>query len=261
MKNPIISTIMALTVLSFPIAGQSVKGNSSPALSNGEQELRAFYDAYAEDLRNERREAIADRYDSRGYYRVGNGMKIWVAFDDNKKYYLTQWSRPKSFAWKDMSFEVLSPTSAAVAGTFEWQRPTGEKGTYSYSASLIDQSGKWRIRVEDESSDPRGYTTTNISGDRNTPGVWKYSLTAQPGASIAAHRHTSAMTVTVKSGRKFILIGDLDTAKVQRFDTGSTFVIPANTWHMEWWEDETVEDIEITAPTRTERATPSTPRK
>jgi hypothetical protein len=68
------------------------------------------------------------------------------------------------------------------------------------------------------------------------------------------------MKITVKSGRKYILMGDLDNAKVQRFEAGSTFVIPANTWHVEWWETETVEEIEIMAPTRTERATPTTPR-
>jgi len=55
-------------------------------------------------------------------------------------------------------------------------------------------------------------------------------------------------------------MGDLDTAKVQRFEAGSTFVILANIWHVEWWENETVEEIEMTAPTRTERATSATPR-
>ncbi|MEO5984364.1 MAG: hypothetical protein ABIP80_02595, partial [Ferruginibacter sp.] len=33
-----------------------------------ERELKAFFDAYGEDLRKHRREEIANRYDKRGYY-------------------------------------------------------------------------------------------------------------------------------------------------------------------------------------------------
>ena len=69
------------------------------------------------------------------------------------------------------------------------------------------------------------------------------------------------MKITVQRGRKFILMGDLDNSLVQRFEAGASFIIPANTWHMEWWEEETVEEIEMMAPWKTERATPITPRK
>lgn len=54
---------------------------------------------------------------------------------------------------------------------------------------------------------------------------------------------------------------DLDSSRIQQFDQGTSFVIPANTWHLEWWEEETVEEIEILAPYRTEIATLCTPRK
>ena len=229
--------------------------------SDADRELKQFFDEYGEDIRQARRAAIADRYDSRGYYSLGNGTKTFLSFDETKARYLTRWTGPKSFEWKDLSFEVLSSTSAAAAGLFDIEFANGQKATYSYSASLIKQSGKWKIRVEDESVNNVGYTTTPISGDRNKPGPFKYALTAQPGAAISAHRHTADMKVTVKSGRKFILLGDLDTAKVQIFEAGATFTIPANTWHVEWWENETVEEIEMTAPSRTERATPGTPRK
>ena len=238
---------------------QNVRGTQSPPAS-AERELKAFYDDYADDLIKGRGEAIANRYDARGYYSLGNGSKRLISFDDAKKRYTTGWTGPKSFAWKDMSFELLSPASATVTGLFDWERPSGEKLTLSYSGVLTKRSGQWRIRVEDESFNSVGYTTKLISGDWNKPGPFKYSLTAQPGTAISAHRHTSDMKITVKSGRKFILMGDLDTAKVQVFETNSTFVIPANVWHVEWWENETVEEIEMTAPTRTERATPGTPR-
>lgn len=254
--------LILLALLIVPVWAQKpTKGDKGDGeRSVTERQLKEFYDAYAEDLRKQRREAIADRYDRRGYFRVGNGVKKFVSYEDNKKLYLTQWSGPKTFEFKDLSFEILSQSSAVVIGVGEWEAMSGERSSIAYSALLTRQADGWRVRVEDESVNTRGYTTSNISGDRNTPGPWKYSLTAQPGARISAHRHTSAMNIKVVKGRKFILIGDLDTAKVQRFDAGSTFVIPANTWHVEWWETETVEEIEIAAPTITERAVPSTPR-
>lgn len=255
----LVASILTLTISASSQNAAAVEKKNN-ATAGGEAELKRFYDDYADDLIKGRGEAIANRYDARGYYSLGNGSKRLVSFDDAKKRYTTAWSAPKSFAWKDMSFELLSPTSATVTGLFDWERPSGEKLTLSYSGVLTKQSGQWRIRVEDESFNSVGYTTTPISGDRNKPGPFKYSLTAQPGTAIAAHRHTSDMKITVKSGRKFILMGDLDTAKVQVFETNSTFVIPANVWHVEWWENETVEEIEMTAPTRTERATPGTPR-
>jgi quercetin dioxygenase-like cupin family protein len=252
-----------LAVLSLSINGQATPKPSLPTshdVSATERELREFYDKYREDLVKQRREEIANRYDPRGYFSVGNGRKELVSFEENKRRYLKDWTGPKAFEWRDLSYEILSPTAAAVVGLGEWTAASGQKIVLSYTALLTKQAGQWRIRVEDESVNSSGTASKTISGDRNTPGVWKYTFTAQPGASIAAHRHTSEMRITVKNGRKFILMGDLETAKVQRFEAGSTFVIPANTWHVEWWETETVEEIEITAPTRTERATPATPR-
>ena len=249
----------------IPLNAQSVPKPATASVqskpSAAEMELKAFFDEYGEDIRQARREAIANRYDPRGYFSLGNGIKSFLTFEETKERYLKRWTGPKSFYWKDLSFEILSPTTAAAAGLFDIEFPNGQKATYSYSASLVKQADKWKIRVEDESFNSVGYKVGTISGGNGAPGLWKYSLTAQPGAAIAAHRHTSDMKITVKSGRKFILMGDLDTAKVQRFEAGSTFTIPANTWHVEWWEDETVEEIEITTPTKTERATPSSPRK
>jgi quercetin dioxygenase-like cupin family protein len=259
----ILSSLLVILAAMFTVSlAQSVEktGAGKTSAAAAESELKDFFNEYAEDLRQSRREAIADRYDPRGWFSLGNGVKSFLNSEQTRDRYLKQWTAPKSFAWRDLAYDVLSPTSAAVTGVFDIEFASGQKATYSYSASLVKVAGKWKIRVEDESTNTVGYTTKTISGDRNTPGLWKYSLTAQPGASIAAHRHTGEMRITVKSGRKFILMGDLNTAKVQIFETGSTFVIPANTWHVEWWEDETVEEIEMTAPTRTERATPATPR-
>ena len=93
------------------------------------------------------------------------------------------------------------------------------------------------------------------------PGCFHYYFQAPAGASLAPHRHSVAMKITVRFGRKFILMGDLDNARVQPFDAGSTFTIPANTWHVEWWETDTLEDVEGIRPMRTEHASTETPRQ
>lgn len=253
--------IIAILVAVSAAAGQTTDSSRPPANAvSAERELKDFYESYADDLIKGRGDAIADRYDVRGYYSLGNGNKQLVSSAAARERYTKQWSAPKSFAWKDLTYEVLSPDSAAVVGLFDWQRPSGEKLTLSYSAVLVRKDGKWRIRVEDESFNSVGYSTQTITGNRNTPGPYKYTLTAEPGNAISAHKHTADMKITVKSGRKFILMGDLNTAKVQVFEAGSTFVIPANTWHVEWWETPTVEEIEMVAPTTTIRALPSSPR-
>jgi quercetin dioxygenase-like cupin family protein len=231
------------------------------AQENIKLEINEFFRSYAEDLRQGRRESIAERYDTGGYYRMGNGNKTFVSFADSKKRYLTNWTGPKSFEWKDLSIEVISPEAVLVTALYDWQIATGEKATFSYTGLLTKKSGQWRLRVEDESFNSLGYTTKTISGNRSVAGAVKYILTAQPGASVSAHFHSGEMHIKVVSGRKFIIMGDLDSARVQRFDAGSSFVIPANTWHLEWWEEETVEEIDIMAPWKTERATSATPRK
>ena len=258
------TTLLLLCLLmgffALAVEGQPVKKPSQDK-AKAEAELKAFYDAYGGDLRQARREAIADRYDRRGYFRVGDGQKTLISYEDSRNRYLNAWAPPKSFVWKDLSFEILSPDAANVFGLFDWQAATGEKTIASYSALLLKTNGKWFIRIEDESLPQVLYTTETISGDRNKPGVYRYKLTAQPTASISAHRHSSEMKITVVSGRKFILIGNLDNAQVHVYEAGTTFTIPANTWHLEWWETETVEDIEVAAPMKTERASPGTPRK
>ena len=119
-----------------------------------ERDVREFYDSYAEDLRRHRRDAIADRYDPRGVFFLGHGGKTLQSFEATKNRYQTKWRGPKSFKWKEISIEVLSPDAAVVVGRFDWQTDTGEILTYSYTGLLIKHSGRWRIRVEDESTQP-----------------------------------------------------------------------------------------------------------
>lgn len=234
--------------------------NQNPTATIAEREIKDFFDSYAEDLRLHRGEAIAARYDSRGYYRMGNGNKTLVSFEDNRKRFLDDWTKPKSFEWKELSIEILSPDAAVVTALFDWQIGASEPRLYSYTGVLTKRTGKWRIRLEDESGAPP-VLTTRVTGNSSVAGAFKYLYKGLAGASIAAHRHSVEQRVTVRSGRKFILMGDLTKATVQIFEAGSSFTIPANAWHVEWWETETIEEIEGTGPMLTERATPQTPRK
>ena len=251
-------TVLLLTCFCLAFCCLDARPQKTP--NSTESELNQFYDSYADDLRQHRAEAIANRYDARGYFSLGNGNKRFVPFDENKKRYMTQWVGPKKFEWKDLSFELLSPTSAAVVGLFDWTSASGQTDTLSYTAVLTKQSGQWRIRIEDESANTLGYSTKALTGGPSTAGPYKFSMTGQPNVCVSAHRHTTDRKITIKTGRLFILMGDLETAKVQRYDAGSTFVLPANTWHVEWWEGEINAEIETTAPTSTVRPTAGVPR-
>lgn len=145
-----------LAALLLILAGAIAAFAQSPvrAMSATERSIREFFNSYAEDLRGHKRESIADRYDRRGVYMVGNGSKSLVPFDQVKERYMTKWTGPKSFSWKDLSVEVVSKDAAVVTGLFEWQAASGATSNYSYTGLLIKQDGKWRIRLEDESTSP-----------------------------------------------------------------------------------------------------------
>jgi hypothetical protein len=143
-----------LTLAVILIITAGVLTNAAQDISATERSVLAFFDSYAEDLRQERREAIANRYDRRGAYLMGNGSKRLQTFEQIKDLYLTKWSGPKSFAWKDLSVEVISKNVVAVLGKFEWVTTSGQSMNFSYTGVLIKQKGEWRIRIEDESMAP-----------------------------------------------------------------------------------------------------------
>jgi hypothetical protein len=146
LKPVTLALILVITAGVFTAAGQDVSAT--------EKSVLAFYDSYADDLRQGRREGIANRYDRRGAYLMGNGSKELQTFQQIKEMYLTKWSGPKSFAWKDLSVEVISKNVVAVLGKFEWVTATGQSMNFSYTGVLIKQKGEWRIRIEDESMAP-----------------------------------------------------------------------------------------------------------
>ena len=149
MKNAAWAVILVLLVFAAYSPAQKTAGQSK-----AEAEIHKFYEEYGNDLRQHRREAIADRYDRAGSWLMGAGRKVFNTFDQVKTQYTTQWTGPKSFAWKDLTVEVLSPDAAVVIGLFEWPNAAGEVRTYSYTGVLVRRDGKWRIRVEDENAAP-----------------------------------------------------------------------------------------------------------
>ena len=156
MKTRYIRTLAALfTIAAGVFAAYAQEPGKPRTMSETERAVRAFYDSYADDLRGHKRESIADRYDRRGVYMVGNGTKALVPFEQVKERYLTKWSGPKAFNWKDLSVEVISKDSAVVTALFEWQAASGTTFNYSYTGLLLRQEGKWRIRLEDESTMPQ----------------------------------------------------------------------------------------------------------
>lgn len=128
--------------------------------------------------------------------------------------------------------------------------PAGAPDTQALPA---DDAG-WEPRMD------RVWLVRTISGGGGQPGPHRLHMKSLPYTGIGAHRHSQDMRITVLSGRQFILMGDLETARAQRFDPGTTFVIPAGVWHVEWFESETIVEIEINEPWDTEIASPATPR-
>ena len=140
MKKRHIRTLAALLIIAAGVFAVNAQEDAKAgSMSETERSVRAFFDSYAEDLRGHKREAIADRYDRRGVYLVGNGTKSLVPFDQVRERYLTKWSGPKAFAWKDLSVEVISKDSAVVTGLFEW---TAASGTAPRKRSIVEPRHK-----------------------------------------------------------------------------------------------------------------------
>ena len=91
-----------------------------------------------------------------------------------------------------------------------------------------------------------------LVGNTQQAGPFKYQLRIPAGARVAVHKHSKDVHVKVLSGSMFIIIGEpLESSRVQRFATGSVFVVPAGSWHDEWWDEETVLEAEGVGPMET----------
>ena len=108
-------------------------------------------------------------------------------------------------------------------------------------------SGQW----QPVGSVPGGFRR-NLVGDPRQPGPYKYQLKLPAGSRLAAHQHSIEVRVKVLSGSMFIIIGEpLESSRAQRFEAGSVLVVPARTWHDEWWDEETALEAEGVGPLET----------
>ena len=124
-------------------------------------DAREFMAGYADDLRHGRRQQIVDRYDRRGAYRVGEGEKSLESWDLIRAAYMTQWTPPARFSWRELSYEVVSESAVIVVGLFEWGLADGRSLTFSYTGLLVRSEGELRIRLEDESMSPKALAAMN----------------------------------------------------------------------------------------------------
>ncbi len=151
-------TLLALLAVGGAAAAEAAAaaGASREARSRAPivREAEAFMEGYAADLRAGDRAAIADRYDRRGAWRLGNGEKSFDSWEGIRTFYgSASWEPPSSFAWRDLSFEPMGRDAVLVAGLFDWGSVDGKPPvTVSYTGVLVRQGGKLRIRLEDESA-------------------------------------------------------------------------------------------------------------
>jgi hypothetical protein len=116
-----------------------------------ETEAREFMAGYAEDIRAGRRKSLVARYDPCGAYRVGEGHKIFETHAMIRASYETEWNPPRTFEWRDLSYEVIGESTVLVVGLFDWGTRHGRTLAFSYTGILVRQDGGLRIRLEDES--------------------------------------------------------------------------------------------------------------
>lgn len=142
-------------------------GFAARAHSSIEDAARDFMSDYADDLRSGRRQAIAERYDRRGAYRVGEGEKTLESWELIRAAYLSQWIPPVRFGWRDLSYEVINEDAIIVIGLFDWGLADGRNLSFSYTGLLVRQDGGLRIRLEDESMSPRALALLNGAAPKN----------------------------------------------------------------------------------------------
>ncbi|HEX8362119.1 MAG TPA: DUF4440 domain-containing protein [Longimicrobium sp.] len=156
MRSSASRALALLLLIASTACTPPARGSSGPSGAGVEAEARAFMDAYARDLLAGNRAAIAARYDRRGAYFMGNGQKDFQPYEAIvARYGGPRWNPPATFEWRDLSFEPAGPDAVLVAGRFTWGRQGRAPMTLSYTGFLHRQDGVLRIRLEDESFDPR----------------------------------------------------------------------------------------------------------
>ena len=129
--------------------------SSTTTTSLTEAEVSAFMRDYAADLQARNSEAVIARYDAAGVYMLGAGNKMFLPKDSIAAVYRNGWKGPEFFEWVNLSYEMVGPSAAVVAGQFRWV-DIGGKDTlrFSYTSLVRNTPTGLRIRLEDESPAP-----------------------------------------------------------------------------------------------------------
>ena len=141
---PVMTLAFACSALFQMRIGLQETGTELPL----EKDARLFMEGYAEDLRSGRRHAIAKRYDKRGAFRVGEGEKTFETPEMIRNAYLNNWTPPRTFEWRNLTFEKIGPDAILVIGLFDWGFPDGRTVSFSYSGLLNRQDGALKIRLK-----------------------------------------------------------------------------------------------------------------
>ncbi len=114
-------------------------------------EARRFMDGYARDLAAGDRAAVAGRYSRQGVVFVNEKGRETVSFADNRRRYLTAWTPPAAFAWRDLEVRAVARDAAEATGGFDWTRaPAAAPLRFAYRAELRREAGGLKIALEDE---------------------------------------------------------------------------------------------------------------
>lgn len=244
-----------------------------PSISTAQgvvDDAERFMREYAKELMSGDREGIAKRYDPHGAWMVGNGEKRYMAWAAIRDRYTKQWSPPKAFAWKDLTYEPSGNGAVTVVGRFDWTGNAGPTITASYSALLVKQDGQLRIRVEDESWDarlmpmvssttpvyhpgesltwvdappamPPGLKMALLEGDPTKPGLFTMRIKFPAGSRIMPHTHSQVEHATVVQGTLHIGMGaTFDSLATKPMKAGSFGYWPPGMQHYAWFEGEVI---------------------
>lgn len=89
-----------------------------------------------------------------------------------------------------------------------------------------------------------------LAGDPAKPGLSVYRIWLPANYKVPAHFHPVDENVTVISGAAYLGMGDkFDMTKGTRYPAGSFRVVPANTRHYAWTEEEAVVQVHLMGPT------------
>jgi hypothetical protein len=83
-------------LLSAAFLTTALGANAEPASSAFLDDAKSFMKSYATDLQMGNRDAVANRYDARGAYLVGQGKTTFMTVEQIKKFFRESW-KPHEF--------------------------------------------------------------------------------------------------------------------------------------------------------------------